>query len=585
MEPESGTTPKRWSRGFARRAGVAAILLVVAIGLAFVALPAAIIVGILGIIALLNPMIHSHVQVADGAPEAEPLRRDPTRVGAILFLAALALFVAIRYQFYLFIPLVLLELLYSFLRPTWNSLDALVDGLRLRLAPAKKLPGALIGLPLLFLGIFLGVFYEDSVLWLARGVRVVVSNISSIAPYVIFFTLTPSIASVLTTGRAGKFAAWVTGAYVMLTVIAGALAILIVVPLFGVRLYGPGAEGAPAVQADVLGLFFGSPAFLAIFAAVGCALMIFGLQLPGLFATTKFFGGKLVDLLGDLLKILLPFILFALGSYIPTELSRGIERARQAGDLEGAGWISNFSVAESYFIAVGALVLILAVWIFGGAFAVMRYTKFPFPKFLRDYFGDVYLYAWSTASSNATVPLNLERTGSGLRVRQSIREFIIPLGATVHLDGTMIGGMVTAVVAAQLVGYTPTVLDLLYVLIPLMVVTVGAPGIPGGLAIVGGPVIANLLPLPPGTAEEFTLIFVGFNIGLSDQFRTGVNATGNGVLCRLFEFWYPRKFAQPGSEEARGLPSPLEPPAPTPKARKPSGRRTTKKVRKPATDA
>ncbi|HEX9815401.1 MAG TPA: hypothetical protein VGB18_00355, partial [Candidatus Thermoplasmatota archaeon] len=126
-------------------------------------------------------------------------------------------------------------------------------------------------------------------------------------------------------------------------------------------------------------------------------------------------------------------------------------------------------------------------------------------------------------------------------------------------------------------------LDLLFVLIPLMVVTVGAPGIPGGLAIVGGPVIANLLPLPPGTQEAFTLTFVGFNIGLSDQFRSGVNAAGNGVLCRLFEFWYPRRFALAGGEEARGIPSPLEP---APQAtRKRRATRSTAKSPRARTDA
>ncbi|HLE48151.1 MAG TPA: hypothetical protein VI818_07640, partial [Candidatus Thermoplasmatota archaeon] len=55
-----------------------------------------------------------------------------------------------------------------------------------------------------------------------------------------------------------------------------------------------------------------------------------------------------------------------------------------------------------------------------------------------------------------------------------------------------------------------------------------------------------LLPLPPGTQAAFLAIFIGFNIGLSDQFRTGVNSIGNGVICRLFEFWYPTKFAKKG---------------------------------------
>lgn len=559
MVNDPGTKPKRWNPGFARRAGVAVFLLLVAVAVAFVAVPAAIVIGILAIVTLLNPRIQSHIRAPQEPPAPPPWREDRVRAVAVVFLLLVALYVAIRYQFYLLIPLVILEALYSFLRPTWASLDALVDAARLRLGPAKKLPTALIGLPLLGLGLYLGYFFPTSVGGLAQGVDTVVGRIAAAAPYVIFFTLTPAIASTLVTGRAGKFALWVVGAYVSLTLMAGALAVLIVVPLFGVRLYGAGAPGAPEIQSNLLQLLFTSNAFLAIFAAVGTALMIHGLRLPGLFATTRFFGGKLVDLVGDILKILLPLILFSLGSYIPTELQAGIDRARLAGDTEATGWVGNFDTAGAYFVAVGALVLILGIWILGQAAVVMRYTKFPFVKFIRDYFADVYLYAWSTASSSATIPINLERTGSGLRVRQNVREFIIPLGATVHLDGTMIGGMVTAVVAAQLVGYTPTVLDLIYVLIPLMVVTVGAPGIPGGLAIVGGPVIANLLPLPPGTQAAFTLIFVGFNIGLSDQFRSGVNATGNGVLCRLFEYWYPRRFAVAGSEEARGLASPLEP--------------------------
>lgn len=488
--------------------------------------------------------------------EAYPAFRDhPRRVAAVLFLAAVAAYLAAAYAAYWAVALVLVEAFYFALRPAWAALESGVDAVRLRLAPAKRIRGALIGLPLLFLGLYLGAFFPESVNWLADGVNAVVRSIARAAPYVIFFTLTPAIASTLALGRAGKFALWVNGAYLVLTVLAGALAILLLLPVFGVRLYGPGAPGAPQVEADMGELLFTSQAFLAIFAAVGLSLMIHGFRLPGLYTATRFVGGRVVDLVGDLLKILLPLILFALGAFIPTRLSEGVERARAAGAVEGVGWVGGLSIEGAYFAAIAALVVVLGVWLGGLAYIVMRYTGFPLPKFFNDYFLDVFAYAWATASSSATIPLNLERTGAGLRVRRNVREFIIPLGATVHLDGTMIGGMVTTVVAAQLVGYTPTVLDLLYVLVPLMVVTVGAPGVPGGLAIVGAPVIANLLPLPPGTAAAFTAIFVGFNLGLSDQFRTGVNATGNGVLCRLFEHWYPRRFARRGSREARGLPS------------------------------
>lgn len=572
--------PRPWSPAFARRAAAAAALLLAAIALAFVALPAAFIVGTLGILVLLQRQFPATGHSTLTSPPTDPPVDRRLWIVTVAFLALVAIWVAYRYQFYLLLPLVLLEIFHSSLRLTWGTLDVAVDRVRTLIAPAKRLPSALIGLPLLFLGLFLGIFYESSVLWLAEGTRTVISGVAAVAPYVIFFTLTPAIAGTLVTGRAGKFALWVTSSYILLTLLAGILAILIVVPVFGVRVAGGGAPGAAAVQSNLLQLLFTSSAFLAIFAAVGTALMIHGLRLPGLHAATGFFGRKAVDLAGDVLKILLPLILFALGSYIPTKLAEAIEQARSAGSPPPSGWVGNYDIAAGYFIAVAVLVLILTIWSMSQAYLVMRYTKFPFSKFIRDYFLDVYAYGWATASSSATIPLNLERTGAGLRVRQNVREFVIPLGATVHLAGTMIGGMVTTVVAAQLVGYTPTILDLFYVLIPLMVVTVGAPGVPSGLAIVGGPVIVNLLPLPPGAevAAAFTAIFIGFNIGLSDQFRTGVNATGDGVLSRLFEYWYPRKFAIEGSPKARGLSSPLEP-TPSPRGRKAIPSKTAERTR------
>jgi Na+/H+-dicarboxylate symporter len=190
--------------------------------------------------------------------------------------------------------------------------------------------------------------------------------------------------------------------------------------------------------------------------------------------------------------------------------------------------------------------------VFGFAYLVMRHTRLPFRTFLRDYFADVYPYAWATASSSATIPINLERAASGLRVRRQVRDFVIPLGATVNLDGTMIGGIVTAVAAAQMVGYTPTLVDLFLILVPLSIITIGVPGIPGGLAAVAAPVMTSLLPLPAGTEAAFTAIFIGFNIGLSDQFRTGVNSVDNGILSRLFEHWYPKRFAVDDGDAAGG---------------------------------
>lgn len=483
----------------------------------------------------------------EGAARPRPGFGDWSRLLALAFLTGLSVLLFLQYGIWWGFLLVLLDLFRGPLLPAWQASDAAVESVRRFLAPLKRLPGALIGLPLLFVGLGLGVWAPSTVQWLGDGVSVVVRWIAQSAAYIIFFTLTPALVGTLASGRAGKFALWVNLAYIFATVAAGLLAILFVVPIFGVRLVGAGAGTAATPGQSILQLAFTSPAFLAIFTSVGLGLMIHGMGLRGIHTATQFIGGRLIELLGDLLKIALPLVLFSLGVFIPTGISRGIRKAEEGGVFEGSGWVGDLTPEAGYFVAIAVLVLILAAWILGTAIPVMRYTGLPLRAFFRDYFLDVYSYAWATASSSATIPINLERTGNALKVRRSIRDFIVPLGATVNLDGTMMGGIVVAVVAAQMVGYTPTVLDLLLLLLPLTIITIGVPGIPGGLAAVAAPVISDLLPLPPGTEPTFQLIFIGFNIGLSDQFRTGVNTVSNGVLARLFEHWYPTRFARPAA--------------------------------------
>jgi Na+/H+-dicarboxylate symporter len=170
-------------------------------------------------------------------------------------------------------------------------------------------------------------------------------------------------------------------------------------------------------------------------------------------------------------------------------------------------------------------------------------TKFSVKRFVKDYLLYVYPFAWATSSSTASIPINLERTGA-LGVRKEVREFVIPLGATVNLDGAIIAVFVITPMAAMLVGYRPTLLDLLLLVIPVKLVTLGVPGIPGGVATVVPPLVSEILPIPPDMRATFVAIWFGFSVGLSDQFRTGVNAATNGVVALMFEHWYDRWFAR-----------------------------------------
>lgn len=436
-----------------------------------------------------------------------------------------------------------LEIAYPWTSHWYRRGENGVDRVRASIAPLKQIPGAFIGVPLLFLGLGLGVWIPDGVQWLGNGVETVILAIVQSAPYIIFFTLTPAISGVLAAGRAGKFALWVNLAFMASTIGAGILALIMVVPIFGVRLSGRGASQSTGPGTNIMEVIFTSPPFIGVLLAVGLALLIRPAGLHGVKSLTRLVGGKCIDLLGDTLKILLPLILFSLGVFIPTRVKDAVDKAKEAGDISGTGWIGPFSPEVAYFFSTAVMGLLLAMWIILLATVIMRYTKFPLATFWGRYFPDVASYAFATSTSAACIPINLERAGSVLKVRPHVREFILPLGATVNLDGTMIGGMTLAVVAAQMVGYTPTLLDLIFIFIPLVILTIGIPGIPGGLAVVASGFMSQVFPLSVEQQAAFIAIFVGFNLGISDMFRTVVNTVDNAIIARLFEYWFPKKFS------------------------------------------
>ncbi len=434
----------------------------------------------------------------------------------------------------------------------------------------ERVPGAVWGLVALAIGMALGSYFPDTFAFIGVGVKNAFGYLAKAAPYIIFFTLTAAIGDMLKTGSAAKFAFWVTITYVITTVVAGAWAIIILYPLFQLP-FGLGAEnpiGAIGNLFSQLGvLAVTSPPFIAIIWATICGV---GLHAGSKLRVTEWFARPTFDVIrkvgvdgvvlaGRGLMYAFPFILFAIGVFIPTGVADSITKTetgiRDAGALDA---FADVSPVTWYLISVGVAVLILGTFLVATSWAVCRYTKFPWKRFWKDYFLYVYPFAWGTASSAATIPINLERAESGLGVRKEVRDFIIPLGATVNLDGTMVAAFVITVIAGTIVGYTPSVFDLLLLLIPLTVVTIGIPGIPGGVALIAPPVIASILPIPPEAVASFIAIFFGFSIGLSDQFRTGVNSVDNGLICLLYEHWYPKHFMR-ATAVAVGAPSSTPP--------------------------
>jgi DAACS family dicarboxylate/amino acid:cation (Na+ or H+) symporter len=140
---------------------------------------------------------------------------------------------------------------------------------------------------------------------------------------------------------------------------------------------------------------------------------------------------------------------------------------------------------------------------------------------------EVYLYAFSTASSNATLPLSLDVAEHKLRLPPQISRFVLTVGSTANQNGTALFEGVTVLFLAQVYGLDLTVGQQIRVMVMSILAGVGTAGIPGGsLPMVM--IVAQSVGIP---AEGMALI-LGVDRFL-DMCRTAVNVSGDLVIAAL----------------------------------------------------
>lgn len=136
----------------------------------------------------------------------------------------------------------------------------------------------------------------------------------------------------------------------------------------------------------------------------------------------------------------------------------------------------------------------------------------------------VQIFGFSTASSNATIPVTLNAVTKRLGVNKSVGSFTVPLGATINMDGTAIMQGVATVFIAQVFMYDLSVMDYLMVVVTATLASIGTAGVPGvGLIMLA--MVLNQVGLP--------VEGIGMILGvdrLLDMTRTSVNVTGDAMV-------------------------------------------------------
>lgn len=144
-------------------------------------------------------------------------------------------------------------------------------------------------------------------------------------------------------------------------------------------------------------------------------------------------------------------------------------------------------------------------------------------------FVHVMLFAFSSASSNATIPLNLDKL-SEMGVSKDVSSFTIPLGATINMDGTAIMQGVAVMFAAQAYGMDLGLSALITVIFTAVMASIGTAGVPS-VGLITLTMVFDSVGLP---VEAIAMIF-GLD-HILDMFRTAVNITGDAICTIIVAF-------------------------------------------------
>jgi Na+/H+-dicarboxylate symporter len=161
-------------------------------------------------------------------------------------------------------------------------------------------------------------------------------------------------------------------------------------------------------------------------------------------------------------------------------------------------------------------------------FLFTRKNPLSFLKTIKD----AQLLAFSTASSAAVMPLSMKVADEQLGVSSRVSNFVIPIGATINMDGTALFQCITVLFMAQVYGIELAPFDIILIIVTVVSASIGTPAIPGGGVIILTTVLSS-----SGIPADGLLIIIGIDRILG-MFRTAVNVTGDLTATAIFNRWF-----------------------------------------------
>ena len=219
----------------------------------------------------------------------------------------------------------------------------------------------------------------------------------------------------------------------------------------------------------------------------------------------------LVIRLVDLVMIIVPLGVFSLIADTIVSV---------AGDDPGR--ITQLLGALGLYVITVVAGLALHVAITYGALITL-WTPLTFRTFLQG-IAPAQLVGFSTSSSAATLPVTMERVEEKLGVAEEVSSFVLPLGATINMDGTALYQAVAAVFIAQSLGIDLGLTAQLMIILTAVMASIGTPSVPGA-----GTIMLIIVLEAIGVPSAGIALILGVD-RILDMLRTAANVTGDAAV-------------------------------------------------------
>ncbi|PJC50248.1 MAG: dicarboxylate/amino acid:cation symporter [Nitrosopumilales archaeon CG_4_9_14_0_2_um_filter_34_16] len=226
----------------------------------------------------------------------------------------------------------------------------------------------------------------------------------------------------------------------------------------------------------------------------------------------------ILDLLESIQKLTLKIVSWAmrLAPFAAFGLMVGLTSKLGLSALAGLG-------AYMITVIVGLLIMMLVYILI-----IKFFTKRPlFSTFAM--MKDAQLLAFSTSSSAAVMPLSIKTAEEKMKVKPKVSQFVIPLGATINMDGTALYQIIAVFFLAQLFSIDLGFTTILLISLTALAASIGAPSAPGT-----GIVILSTILIAAGIPPIAVVLLLGVD-RILDMTRTAVNVTGDLTACLFFD--------------------------------------------------